>query len=46
LLFRVFPELSNAILEIADNEARGICLICELLLSEGVEAYKKEGHSS
>ena len=43
LAFRVSPELRNEILEIADNEARSVSQVCELLLSEGVEGYKKEG---
>jgi hypothetical protein len=43
LAFRVSPELRREILEIADGEARSISQVCELLLSEGVEAYKKEG---
>jgi hypothetical protein len=28
---------------IADSEARSISQVCELLLSEGVQVYKKEG---
>jgi hypothetical protein len=28
---------------IADGEARSISQICELLLSEGVQTYKKDG---
>ena len=28
---------------IANSEARSISQVCELLLSEGVQAYKKEG---
>ena len=43
LAFRVSPDLKSQIQEIADNEARSISQVCELLLSEGVEAYKKEG---
>ena len=43
LAFRVSPDLKSQIQEIADNEVRSISQICELLLSEGVEAYKKEG---
>jgi hypothetical protein len=41
--FRVPPELKNQIQEIADNEARSISQVCELLLAEGVETYKKDG---
>ena len=33
----------NEIQEIANSEARSISQVCELLLSEGVQAYKKEG---
>lgn len=43
LAFRVSSELKNEILEIANSEARSISQVCELLLAEGVEAYKKEG---
>ncbi len=42
LAFRVSPTLKNDIQEIAGSEARSISQICELLLVEGVEAYKKE----
>jgi hypothetical protein len=43
LAFRVSPDLKNEIQAIAENEARSISQVCELLLSEGVQAYKKEG---
>lgn len=43
LAFRVPPGLKDEIQEIADNEARSLSQICELLLIEGVEIYKKEG---
>jgi hypothetical protein len=43
LAFRVSPDLKSLIEGIANNEARSISQICELLLSEGVQAYKKEG---
>ena len=43
LAFRVSPDLKNEIQEIANGEARSISQVCELLLSEGVQAYKKEG---
>jgi len=43
LAFRVSPTLKDEIQEIAASEARSISQICELLLVEGVEAYKKEG---
>ena len=43
LAFRVSPSLKDEIQEIAASEARSISQICELLLAEGVEAYKKEG---
>jgi hypothetical protein len=43
LAFRVSPDLKNEIQGIANNEARSISQICELLLAEGVQAYKKEG---
>ena len=37
------PELKLDIEKIADEEQRNISQICEMLLYEGVEAYKKEG---
>jgi hypothetical protein len=43
LAFRVPPGLKDDIQAIATNEARSISQICELLLVESVEAYRKEG---
>ena len=43
LAFRVSPDLKNEIEKIADSEARSISQVCELLLSEGVQVYKKDG---
>jgi hypothetical protein len=43
LAFRVSPELKNEIQGIANSEARSISQVCELLLADGVQAYKKEG---
>ena len=43
LAFRVRPELRLEIQRIADSEARSVSQVCELLLTEGVEAYKKDG---
>lgn len=43
LAFRVSPDLKIEIQEIANSEARSISQVCELLLSEGVQAYKKAG---
>ena len=43
LAFRVAPALKEEIQEIAASEARSISQICELLLADGIEAYKKEG---
>lgn len=43
LAFRVSPDLKNEIQEIANGEARSISQVCELLLSEGVQTYMKEG---
>ena len=43
LVFRVSPELRRDIQLIADEEQRTITQVCEMLLNEGVEAYKKEG---
>lgn len=43
LAFRVNPALKREIQQIADDEQRNLSQICEMLLYEGVEAYKKEG---
>jgi len=43
LAFRVSPDLKNEIQGIARSEARSISQVCELFLSDGVQAYKKEG---
>jgi hypothetical protein len=43
LVFRVDPALRRDIQRIADEEQRTITQVCEMLLNEGVEAYKKEG---
>ncbi|MGA2458594.1 MAG: hypothetical protein ABSF85_13575 [Terriglobales bacterium] len=43
LAFRVSPDLKNEIQGIANSEARSISQVCELLLTEGVHTYKKEG---
>ncbi|MBZ5667069.1 MAG: hypothetical protein LAO30_21010 [Acidobacteriia bacterium] len=43
MAFRVSPDLKNDIQGIADSEARSISQVCELLLSDGIQAYKKEG---
>jgi hypothetical protein len=43
LAFRVSPDLKNEIQVIAHSEARSISQVCDLLLSEGVESYRKEG---
>jgi len=43
LVFRVNPELRRDIQQIAYEEQRTITQVCEMLLHEGVEAYKKEG---
>lgn len=43
LAFRVSTALKDEIQDIATSEARSISQICELLLVEGIETYKKEG---
>jgi len=47
---RINLELKKALELIGDAEERSVSQICELLLRNGVEAYKKEGvkyiHSS
>jgi hypothetical protein len=43
LVFRVDPALRRDIQRIADEEQRTLTQVCEMLLNEGVEAYKQEG---
>jgi hypothetical protein len=43
LAFRVPDQLKKTLQEIADREARSISQICEILLTIGADAYKKEG---
>jgi hypothetical protein len=43
LAFRVSPDLKIEIQRIANSEARSISQVCELLLSEGVQTYNKDG---
>ena len=43
LVFRVAPSLKEEIQQIATREARSISQICELLLAQGIDDYKKEG---
>ena len=38
------PGFEADIQRIADEEQRTITQVCEMLLNEGVEAYKKEGN--
>jgi hypothetical protein len=43
LAFRVAPELKHQLQRIADDEQRALSQVCEMLLYEGAEAYKKDG---
>jgi hypothetical protein len=43
LAFRVAPELKRELQRMADDDQRALSQVCEMLLCEGVEAYKKEG---
>jgi hypothetical protein len=43
LALLVRPELKRDIQQIADDEQRNLSQICEMLLYEGVGAYKKDG---
>ena len=43
LAFRVSPELKRELQNMADDEQRALSQVCEMLLHEGLEAYKKEG---
>lgn len=44
LAFRLAPELKRELQRIADEEQRPLSQICEMLLYEGTESYKKEGN--
>jgi hypothetical protein len=41
--FRVAPELKRELQRISDDEQRAVSQVCEMLLYEGVEAYKRDG---
>jgi gas vesicle protein len=41
--FRVAPDLKRELQRISDDEQRALSQVCEMLLHEGVEAYKKDG---
>jgi hypothetical protein len=43
LAFRVAPELKRELQSMAEDEQRALSQVCEMLLHEGLEAYKKEG---
>jgi len=43
IAFRVSAELKRELQRMADDEQRALSQICEMLLHEGIEAYKKEG---
>jgi hypothetical protein len=42
LAFRVAPELKLELQRIADDEQRAVSQVCEMLLYDGVDAYKKD----
>ena len=41
--FRVAPDLKRELQRISDDEQRALSQVCEMLLYEGVGAYKQEG---
>jgi hypothetical protein len=41
--FRVPPELKRELQRIADDEQRALSQVCEMLLYEGIEGFKREG---
>ena len=41
--FRVSAALKRELQEVAEREARTLSQICELFVSRGLKAYKKEG---
>jgi hypothetical protein len=42
LAFRVAPELKRELQRIANDEQRAVSQVCEMLLYDGVEAYKND----
>ncbi len=40
---RIDPELKKALEEVGNKEERSVSQICELLLRNGVDAYKSQG---
>ena len=43
LALRIAPELKRELQTMADDEQRALSQVCEMLLHEGVDAYKKDG---
>jgi hypothetical protein len=43
LAFRIPGELKKSLQQIANQEARSLSQICEILLTIGTEAYDREG---
>ena len=43
LAFRIPGELKKSLQQIANQEARSVSQICEILLTIGTEAYDREG---
>lgn len=43
LVFRVKPDLKEKLQELAEQEQRTVSQVCEMLLYEGLEIYKKDG---
>jgi hypothetical protein len=43
LAFRISSELKRNLEQIADREARSLSQICEILLTIGTDAYRKDG---
>jgi hypothetical protein len=43
LVFRVNPELKRELQRLADQEQRTVSQVCEMLLYEAIDLYKKDG---
>ncbi len=43
MVFRVNPDLKRELQKLAAEEQRTVSQVCEMLLYEGLEVYKKDG---
>jgi hypothetical protein len=43
LTFRISADLKKSLEEVADREGRSVAQVCEALLKDGLESYRKHG---